>query len=92
MPWDMDYTWGNVHDFDAGNRTRFSEDILTMRIAWKIGDRLVKLDVDDARAKVTARWKELRESVYSDGWLCENIDTYAHSVVDSGAFERDQAI
>lgn len=92
MPWDMDYTWGNVHDFDAGNRTRFSEDILTMRIAWKIGDRLVKLDVDDARAKVTARWKELRESVYSDGWLCEHIDTYAHSVVDSGAFERDQAI
>lgn len=90
LPWDMDYTWGNVHDFDAGNRTRFSEEILTMRIAWKIGDRLVKLDVDGAREKVAARWKELREDVYSDAWLCEHIDTYAHRVMDSGAFERDQ--
>ena len=90
LPWDMDYTWGNVHDFDAGNRTRFSEEILTMRIAWKIGDRLVKLDVDGAREKVAARWKELREGVYSDAWLCEHIDIYAHRVMDSGAFERDR--
>ena len=63
MLWDMDYSWGNVHDFDAGNRTRFSEEILTMRIAWKLGDRLIALDVDHAREKVAKRWKELRGSV-----------------------------
>lgn len=92
MPWDMDYTWGNVHDFDAGNRTRFSEEILTMRIAWKVGDRLILLDVDNAREKVASRWKELRRSVYSDEWLEEHIDAYAHQVVDSGAFGRDEAL
>ena len=92
LPWDMDYTWGNVHDFDAGNRTRFDQEILTMRIAWKIGDRLVRLDVDGAREKVSSLWEELRGSVYSDEWICSRIDTYTHSVVDSGAFERDQAV
>lgn len=91
MPWDMDYSWGNVHDFDAGNRTRFSEEILTMRIAWKLGDRLIALDVDHAREKVAKRWKELRESVYSDEYLKEHVDSYAHWVVESGAFARDQA-
>lgn len=92
LPWDMDYTWGNVHDFDAGNRTRFSEEILTMRIAWKLGDRLVQLDVDHAREKVSARWKELRQSVCSDTWIREHIDAYAHQVLDSGAFFRDEAL
>lgn len=91
MPWDMDYSWGNVHDFDAGNRTRFSEEILTMRIAWKLGDRLIRLDVENAREKVKARWQELRQTVYSDAWLTEHIDSYAHQVVDSGAFDRDGA-
>ena len=91
MPWDMDYSWGNVHDFDAGNRTRFSEEILTMRIAWRLGDRLIELDVDNAREKVKARWKELRQTVYSDEWLTEHIDAYAHQVTDSGAFARDEA-
>lgn len=91
MPWDMDYSWGNVHDFDAGNRTRFSEEILTMRIAWKLGDRLIELDVENAREKVKERWQELRQTVYSDEWLTEHIDSYAHQVVDSGAFDRDGA-
>ena len=92
VPWDMDYTWGNVHDFEAGNRTRFSEEILTMRIAWKLGDRLIYLDVDNAREKVAERWKELRETVYAEEYLCEQIDAYAHQVLDSGAFDRDASI
>ena len=25
MPWDMDYTWGNVHDFDAGTGPVFQK-------------------------------------------------------------------
>lgn len=92
MPWDMDYSWGNVHDFEAGNRTRFSEEILTMRIAWRLGDRLIELNVDNAQEKVKARWKELRQTVYSDEWLTEHIDAYAHQVTDSGAFARDAAL
>ena len=89
MPWDMDYSWGNVHDFEAGNRTRFSEEILTMRITWRLGDRLIALDVEGAREKVARRWRELRGTVYSDAYLREHIDRYAHQVWDSGAFSRD---
>ena len=63
-----------------------------MRIAWKLGDRLIQLDVDNAREKVKERWKELRETVYSDEWLTEHIDAYARQVVDSGAFSRDEAL
>lgn len=92
MPWDMDYTWGNVHDFEALNRTRFSEEILTMRVAWKLGDRLVRLNVDGAREKVAERWKELRESVYSEEYLREHIDACGHQVLDSGALWRDESL
>ena len=60
-----------------------------MRIAWKLGDRLILLNVEGAGEKIKARWKELRQTVYSDEWLTEHIDAYAHQVVDSGAFERD---
>ena len=63
-----------------------------MRIAWKLGDRLVQLDVDHAREKVSVRWKELRQSVCSDTWIREHIDAYAHQVLDSGAFFRDEAL
>ena len=92
VPWDMDYSWGNVHDFDALNRSRFSEEIWEMRIAWKLGDRLILLDVDNAREKVSERWKELRRTVYSDEYLCEQIDICVHQVIDSGAFWRDERV
>lgn len=92
MPWDMDYSWGNVHDFDALNRSRFSEEIWTMRIAWRLGDRLVELDVEGAREKVSRRFRELRQTVYSDSYLREHIRSYAHQLIDSGAFWRDEAL
>lgn len=92
MPWDMDYSWGNVHDFDALNRSRFSEEIWTMRIAWRLGDRLIRLDVEGAREKVRERWKRLREHVYSDAYLREHIQSNVHCIIDSGAFWRDEAL
>ncbi len=92
VPWDMDYSWGNVHDFDALNRSRFSEEIWEMRIAWKLGDRLVNLDVNGAREKVKNRWQDLRKTVYSDAYLEEHIEQAAHKVMDSGAFARDEAL
>lgn len=92
MPWDMDYSWGNVHDFDALNRSRFSEEIWTMRIAWRLGDRLIRLDIEDARKKVRTRWESLRETVYSDAYLREHIQSYVHQIIDSGAFWRDEAL
>lgn len=92
MPWDMDYSWGNVHDFDALNRSRPSREIWTMRIAWRLGDRLVELNVEDAREKVANRWRSLREGVYSDAYLRSHIRAYAHQMIDSGAFWRDEAL
>lgn len=92
MPWDMDYSWGNVHDFDALNRSRFSEEIWTMRIAWRLGDRLVQLDVEGSREKVRKRWENLRENVYSDAYLRGHIQSYVHQIIDSGAFWRDEAL
>lgn len=92
MPWDMDYSWGNVHDFDALNRSRPSREIWTMRIAWRLGDRLVELNVEGAREKVANRWKSLREGVYSDAYLRSHIGAYAHKIIDSGAFWRDEAL
>ena len=92
MPWDMDYSWGNVHDFDALNRSRFSEEIWTMRIAWRLGDRLVELNVEGAREKVARRFKELRQTVYSEDYLRGHIQSYVHQIIDSGAFWRDEAL
>ena len=46
----------------------------------------MELDVEGAREKAASRFKELRQTVYSERYLREHIQSYAHQIIDSGAF------
>lgn len=99
-PWDMDLTWGDALSekdpaelkgeadetvWDVGmNTALYSE-----RINWEPGDRLVALDVEDARSRVEEKWRTLREGVFSDESLTGHVDRLAHELQDSGALARD---
>ena len=46
--------------------------------------------MDGAVSYVSERWKALREGVFSDAQLTEEIDSLIHQVRDSGALARNE--
>ena len=92
-PWDMDITWGDaLSEGTDGNvwTIKLLPNLYSERINWSLGDRLVELDVDGAVSYVSERWKALREGVFSDAQLTEEIDSLIHQVRDSGALARNE--
>lgn len=94
VPWDMDLTWGDCISESQGGEYPWDIGLLTAlyseRINWNIGDRLVELDVDNARERVAERWKELRSGVLSDEAINEAVDRMIHQTRDSGAYGRNE--
>lgn len=99
-PWDMDLTWGDALSerdparlkgepdepvWDVGMKTA----LYSERINWEPGDRLIALDVENARSQVALKWQALREGLFSDEKLTEHVDSLVHSLRDSGALDRD---
>jgi len=92
-PWDMDVTWGDsLREGTGGNiwDVGLNSNLYSERINWSMGDRLVELDVDGAKAYVARTWKELRNEVLSEEVLTLSIDTLVHQVKDSGALKRNE--
>ncbi len=101
-PWDMDLTWGDalsVRD-EAGLKGEtggpvwnvgLNTNLYSERINWEPGDRLVVLDVEDAREQIREKWLMLREGLFSDENLTEHVDNLVHDLQDSGALARDAA-
>lgn len=93
-PWDMDLTWGDSLSESTGGEYPWDVGLLpnlyTERINWSMGDRLVELDVDNARERVAERWKSLRADVLSDEAIGEAVDRMVHRTGDSGARARNE--
>ena len=93
-PWDMDLTWGNF----------FSEDwyanyvqtyYLTPRdnLVMKAGplNQLLVNKADGVREQIVRRYRELRETSWSDEAIKELLENYEADIYDSGAFRRELA-
>ena len=90
-PWDMDLTWGNVSVGEINPvYTEFEPEIVHDRVAWIVGDRLLKVDRNQSQKYVQELYKELRKTVLSDESIEEMIQLFDHKLRDSGAFKRDQ--
>lgn len=90
IPWDTDLTWGNGYVNEKESlyvewMPEHAEGILE----WPFADRLFRLNVGGIREKAAERWKELRESTFSEEHLETLMEAYRHKVEDSGAFARD---
>ena len=92
-PWDMDLTWGDSLREGTGEAlwdVGLFPNLYSERINWPIGDRLVELDVEDAREYIREKWRFLRESSFSDESLTQSVDSLVHEIRDSGALVRDR--
>lgn len=90
-PWDLDLTWGNRSDSNADTwYTAYDDSLIEKYYYWETGDRLVRLNVDNAEAKVQKLYKELRQNVLSDDALEQRIMEIDHVLRDSGAYERER--
>ncbi len=93
-PWDMDLTLGDTlqdpidleYPWDVGQ----SPLIYRERINFTVADRLLALDAEDCRNRVSAIWQELRQGGLSDENIEKAVDELAVQVVDSGAMKREE--
>ncbi len=83
-PWDMDMTWGRKKAEVGENFENW--------IYFPIADRLIDRDAGGVmRDKVTARWQQMRESVFNEDTINRKLEEYAHILGDSGAWARNAA-
>lgn len=89
-PWDMDLTFGYTSDPDFPWGTKYESYLYENYIWWEPGNRLMKTDAAGARTLAQERYASLRETVLTDEWFARELENLQHTVVDSGAFERDR--
>lgn len=104
VPWDMDLTWGDTfvavpEGQEAEKRAKhvakgvdfvYKEELSETILEQNFLNRYIFLDVDGAMEKLENRWFSLRETVLSEEYLFEKIDSYTELIYGSGAMERNQ--
>ncbi|KAB1438218.1 CotH kinase family protein [Candidatus Galacturonibacter soehngenii] len=90
VPWDMDLTWGNVSKEKLPPTfTAYEPEIMTEVANWETGQRVIDLNAGNSIAIVKEKWNLLRGSILTNDALIKNIENLEHTVVNSGAMDRD---
>lgn len=89
VPWDLDLTWGNIYKEDSSLYSGFEPATRTKEIDWETGQRIIDTNANDSITKVNKKWKKLRRTLLSDKVLMDQIKELEHTVVNSGAMERE---
>lgn len=85
-PWDMDRTWGNGFDDEIYNVSAQQNILMQTNIAYLLLEQGDK-DMEEA---VMKRYRELRESFWSEEYIMNLLDEYENQIYDSGAYRRDK--
>lgn len=88
IPWDMNLSFGAVYADNVYYCEEKAAAVLE-RTEWEPAQRMLALDVGNARSLAAATWKEWREGAFSDEALWTRIADLEHCVKDSGAFARE---
>ena len=84
IPWDTDMSFG-IYWNDGFRYMPESAEYITYRIEYeKLKEQYPELDT-----MMKERWKELRQTVFSNTNILSKADQYTLTVCDSGALERD---
>lgn len=90
VPWDMDLTWGNVSKEKLPPTfTAYEPEIMTEVANWETGQRVIDLNAGNSIAIVKEKWNLLRGSILTNDALIKHIENLEHTVVNSGAMDRD---
>ncbi|WP_028273532.1 CotH kinase family protein [Atopococcus tabaci] len=91
-PWDLDLTWGNrwtqEHALNVQVRGHAGENLV---LRPSLITRALELGMTDISEEVIQRYKELRETVWSEEHLLHRLEQYEHDIYGSGAAARNHA-
>ena len=77
-PWDLDVSWG-----------RDDEENAEVWYEFPIFDRILELDCGNARERLLAIWRDMRENAFNEENIARILDACNAQMNDSGAFYRD---
>lgn len=81
VPWDLDFSWGrNEKTMGADNQNW---------MYFTVVDRMLTTDVPGFRELMITRWKEWRQSVFTQEHIAALLEEYAAQLTDSGALVRN---
>ena len=80
-PWDMDMTWGERPEMHGINNDHW--------VAFPLLDRVLLLDVANARQRYADMWTQLRQDVLSVENIAQLLADFSAEMSDSGALLRN---
>ena len=89
IPWDLDYTFGNVGLESAENFRRFKEEGAEVLADNGLLETLIAADPDRVIPMVQERWAQLREGIFDTQDLLDRFEISMVPLLESGAFDRD---
>jgi spore coat protein H len=84
-PWDLDGTWG--YDYMGERSTIFTE-ILSNGLY----QRLLSINPDNFKKRLSDRWFDLRAGILSNPGLKANITHYRDLLMQNGVYEREKLV
>lgn len=80
-PWDLDFSWGrNEKTMGAENQNWMS---------FSVVDRMLTCDVPGFRELMVGRWREWRQSVFTQEHIERRLEEYESELTASGAMRRN---
>jgi|GEM_PF-7103602 Spore coat assembly protein len=88
-PWDCDLSWGVMWQDQNPLLWEYTFHFYNEILDFRLGDRIIRYNIDNAVDKLQARWTELRNGILKEKNLFQRIDTLTNYIHDTGAWNRD---
>lgn len=90
LPWDLDYTFGNMWTLDNDNRVYFNPDV-TVSYHEKSVPYLAENDAKGIKELLESRWTTYRKSFLSTQEIQKKLTDNRDYLINTGAVERQNA-
>jgi len=88
IPWDLDLTFGNVHDSNAANGVRFNEDVEVTYWDAPVSTMLY-YEIDGVYETLISRWQNYRDGVLKTDNIVGIFEQNREYLLKSGVYARE---
>lgn len=89
IPWDLDYTFGNVYQYGAEKSVGFDDDCQKEYVEGVLF-RLYEDNPEEVVLRVKERWKKYRNDFLSTDRIIDLLDGNREYLLETGAFVREK--
>ncbi|MBE5851424.1 MAG: hypothetical protein E7299_00480 [Lachnospiraceae bacterium] len=88
IPWDLDLTFGNVHDPNAENGVRFNEDVEVTYWDAPVST-MIYYEIDGVYDTFISRWQKYRKEVLANDNIIAILEQNREYLLHSGVYSRE---